>query len=136
MDPETGAGAYLIEGKGNGGILAAILFSIVFALVVLALAAPILTVGFAALAAATSTTVAAAVALIVSGFLLWLSAEKNLNDHPCAQMISKEIGMGMITLPWGLSAQAARAAISWEALSPALAGAGLGAADAFGDCLP
>lgn len=51
VDPETGAGAYLIEGKGNGGFLLAFLVTVIaFIIIITALSGLIAAGGFIALA--------------------------------------------------------------------------------------
>ena len=76
IDPETGAGAYLIEGSGNGCVIFAIIFAIVVATIILAVFAPLLITIFSAIAAVTGIFTAAAISVILSGLALWISAEK------------------------------------------------------------
>ena len=98
VDPDTGAGAYIIEGKGNGGWLAIlgalikvimILPAIIFATAILLMLLPEFAVG--------------AILLMVSGTTLWINAEIYLSDYPCAQDFFKGLATTILGALGGAS---------------------------------
>ena len=98
VDPDTGAGAYIIEGKGNGGWLAIlgalikvimILPAIIFATAILLMLLPEFAVG--------------AILLMVSGTTLWINAEIYLSDYPCAQDFFKGLATTILEALGGAS---------------------------------
>ena len=135
VDPDTGAGAYLIEGRGNGGILLALLYSIAVAIIVFLLALPVLMTAFAIVAAATTATMAVGISVIISGLALWYSSEKNLQNNPCAKMFFQTVAGSMITFPIGITAKIAKEVLRWAHLRGAVWGTGVGAAGGAGPCL-
>lgn len=103
IDPQTGAGAYTIEGGSNGGILLAIayIFAVLInTIIVLPAIAYFLTI----IAVIFTPFIAAALFLIASAAALWISAEMNLQEYPCAQAIFQGIAGAMLGLLWGGSA--------------------------------
>ena len=101
-DPDTGGGAYLIEGKGNGGWLLAFAY-IVLVLVSVLLILPMFAAVFALFAALVGTFAAAAAMLLISSAALWISAEYFLSDEPCAQSIFQTIASAMSGSAVGLT---------------------------------
>ena len=100
-DPDTGGGAYLIEGKGNGGslllaigYLAVVIFSTAgIALLLL----PLLLSG--------SLVIVACLA-ILSMMAVVVSAELSMADSPCARDIIQGVASAVIMSFWGLNVAA------------------------------
>ena len=137
-DPETGGGAYLIEGKGNGGVLFGILYAIVVALFVGVLVGYQIAMFFTILSLFITPLGAAIVLLMLSAALLFYSAEVYLKDEPCAKAIFQGIAGAMLgVLPYGAAARVAALieAITMAALQSALRGGAAGAALGIGACL-
>ena len=113
VDPDTGAGAYLIEGAGNGGVLltivqqliyailfisivagaAALLFLLMLLAAFIALAIPVLAVMFVSLSLS--------IKLLIVGLGVWTASEVLLTG--CAKSIGKLIGSIVQGLPAGSS---------------------------------
>ena len=137
-DPDTGGGAYLIEGKGNGGVLFGILYAIVVALFVGVLVGYQIAMFFTILSLFITPLGAAIVLLMLSAALLFYSAEVYLKDEPCAKAIFQGIAGAMLgVLPYGAAARVAALieAITMAALQSALRGGAAGAALGIGACL-
>ena len=137
-DPDTGGGAYLIEGKGNGGVLFGILYALVVALFVGVLVGYQIAMFFTILSLFITPLGAAIVLLMLSAALLFYSAEVYLKDEPCAKAIFQGIAGAMLgVLPYGAAARVAALieAITMAALQSALRGGAAGAALGIGACL-
>ncbi|WP_313333404.1 transglutaminase-like domain-containing protein [Comamonas sp.] len=103
IEPQTGAGAYTIEGGSNGGILLAIAY--IFAVLInTIIILPAIAFFLTIIAVIFTPFIAAALLLIASAAALWISAEMNLKDYPCAQAIFQGIAGAMLGLLWGGSA--------------------------------
>jgi hypothetical protein len=118
LDPETGVGAHLIDGGGNGGDLLGILYATGISLLIAATLGYQVMLAFTLLALFITPLGAAIVALILSAMLLYLSAEMFLDDSPCAQAIFQSISGAMLSLlPFGAAARAAAASEAVAAAS-------------------
>jgi hypothetical protein len=133
LDPETGVGAYLINGGGNGGDLLGILYATGISLLIAATLGYQVMLAFTLLSLFITPIGAAIVALILSSTLLYLSAEIFLDDSPCAQAIFQSIsGVMLSLLPFGAAARTAAASEAVAAASLEGAGKGLVLATAVG----
>ena len=104
------------------------------ATIILAVFAPLLITIFSAIAAVTGVFTAAAISVILSGLALWISAGKNLNNNPCAQMFFQTLATSMITLPVGVTAKVAKQILSLVHLEGAFWGTTVGAASGAKAC--
>ena len=102
--PETGAGAYLIEGKGNGGVLAGVIYATLVAIAITAMFMPLLVVLLAMLSEIITIFGAVILATSVSMALLVASAEMFLQDSPCIKASIQLAAITMLSIiPWTAS---------------------------------
>ena len=104
VDPETGAGAYLIEGKGNGGVLAGVIYAALVSIAITAMVMPLLVVLLAMLSEIITIFGAVILATSVSMALLVASAEMFLQDSPCAKLFIQFVAVIVLSIiPWAAS---------------------------------
>ena len=135
LDPDTGVGAFLIEGGGSGGFLGFLLA--LFYIGVVMFVTLLIIVGLAIfLYLFLTPMVALAAVVVIAGMMLYFSAEKYLNDKSCAKFIFKTIALAIMSLPISLLNATELTLVVREHLSGPLLSTGLSLADGAGVCMP